>query len=119
MWVACWAGLVRSSCPGQSDAVVSSIADRMNIPKADILGATEVEEGAGSQNPAVKLALAETHVIQETRRYFEDVRTVSFCTRPSYSTHTARCRAGVAVRTFDSPIADNDSREEHPVRYDG
>ncbi|KAF8584613.1 RNA-binding domain-containing protein [Ramaria rubella] len=54
-----------------SDAVVSSIADRMHIPKADILGATE-SEGASSQNPAVKLALAETHIIQETKRYFED-----------------------------------------------
>lgn len=56
--------------------MVSSIADRMKIPKADILGATESDEGgAGSQNPAVKLALAETHIIQETKRYFEDVRT--------------------------------------------
>ncbi|KAF8507695.1 hypothetical protein BU17DRAFT_57223 [Hysterangium stoloniferum] len=55
-----------------SDAVATSIADRMNISKADILGASESEEGGTSHNPAVKLALAETHVIQETRRYFED-----------------------------------------------
>ncbi|GJJ13997.1 hypothetical protein Clacol_008254 [Clathrus columnatus] len=54
-----------------SDAVVSSIADRLGIPKADILGAS-AEHGTGSQNPGVKLALAETHIIQETRRYFED-----------------------------------------------
>jgi multiple RNA-binding domain-containing protein 1 len=44
--------------------VASSIADRMNIPKADILNPE-------SDNAAVKLALAETHVIQETKTYLE------------------------------------------------
>ncbi|KAI0078426.1 hypothetical protein K474DRAFT_1593990 [Panus rudis PR-1116 ss-1] len=47
-----------------SDAVVSSIADRMNISKADILNPE-------SENAAVKLALAETHVIQETKSFLE------------------------------------------------
>ncbi|KAJ7865707.1 hypothetical protein B0H13DRAFT_2236885 [Mycena leptocephala] len=41
-----------------SDAVASSIADRMRISK-------------GSDNAAVKLALAETHIIQETKTYLE------------------------------------------------
>ncbi|KAF9021090.1 RNA-binding domain-containing protein [Hymenopellis radicata] len=50
----------------KSDAVASSIADRMNIPKSDILN----PEG-GSDNAAVKLALAETHIIQETKTYLE------------------------------------------------
>jgi multiple RNA-binding domain-containing protein 1 len=50
----------------QSDAVVSSVADRMRISKADILN-------PDSDGAAVKLALAETHVIQETKKYFEDV----------------------------------------------
>lgn len=50
------------SSVSQSDAVVSSVADRMKIDKADILG-------ADSTNAAVKLALAETHVIQETKDY--------------------------------------------------
>ncbi|KAG2129499.1 hypothetical protein DEU56DRAFT_956732 [Suillus clintonianus] len=47
-----------------SDAVASSIADRMGIAKADILNPE-------SDNAAVKLALAETHVIQETKSYLE------------------------------------------------
>ncbi|KAH9887035.1 hypothetical protein C8Q73DRAFT_748774 [Cubamyces lactineus] len=47
-----------------SDAVVSSIADRMSISKADILNPE-------SDNAAVKLALAETHVIQETKNFLE------------------------------------------------
>ncbi|KAI9457851.1 hypothetical protein HD554DRAFT_2141462 [Boletus coccyginus] len=47
-----------------SDAVVSSIADRLSISKADILNPE-------SSNAAVKLALAETHVIQETKSYLE------------------------------------------------
>ena len=44
--------------------MVSSIADRMNIAKADVLNPE-------TDNAAVKLALAETHVIQETKSYLE------------------------------------------------
>lgn len=44
--------------------MVSSIADRLSISKADILNPE-------SSNAAVKLALAETHVIQETKLYLE------------------------------------------------
>ncbi|KAI9456134.1 hypothetical protein BJY52DRAFT_1204852 [Lactarius psammicola] len=47
-----------------SDAVLSSVADRMNISKSDILD----PEGSDA---AVKLALAETHIIQETKTYLE------------------------------------------------
>ncbi|KAF9789120.1 hypothetical protein BJ322DRAFT_522591 [Thelephora terrestris] len=47
-----------------SDAVVSSVADRMKISKSDILN-------PDSENAAVKLALAETHVINETKAYLE------------------------------------------------
>lgn len=53
----------------QSDAVVSSVADRLKISKSDILNSE-----SGTTNPAVKLALAETHVIQETKKYLEEVR---------------------------------------------
>ncbi|KAH9476672.1 Multiple RNA-binding domain-containing protein 1 [Psilocybe cubensis] len=48
-----------------SDAVASSIAARMNIDKSEILNP---ESG---DNAAVKLALAETHIIQETKSYLE------------------------------------------------
>ncbi|KAH7098273.1 RNA-binding domain-containing protein [Auriculariales sp. MPI-PUGE-AT-0066] len=48
-----------------ADAVASSIADRMKIDKAAIVG-------ADSENAAVKLALAETHIINETKKFFED-----------------------------------------------
>ncbi|KAF6749962.1 rRNA primary transcript binding protein [Ephemerocybe angulata] len=51
-----------------SDAVASSIADRMNIPKTAILNP---ESGESSTNPSVKLALAETHIITETKAYLE------------------------------------------------
>ncbi|KAH9990870.1 hypothetical protein BJV77DRAFT_1060893 [Russula vinacea] len=47
-----------------SDAVLSSVADRMNISKSDILDPE-------SPDAAVKLALAETHIIQETKTYLE------------------------------------------------
>jgi multiple RNA-binding domain-containing protein 1 len=45
--------------------VASSIANRMNIDKSEILNP---ENG---DSPAVKLALAETHIIQETKSYLE------------------------------------------------
>ncbi|KAJ6615636.1 hypothetical protein B0H10DRAFT_2164825 [Mycena sp. CBHHK59/15] len=48
-----------------SDAVASSVADRMKISKSDILNPES------SDNAAVKLALAETHIIQETKTYLE------------------------------------------------
>ncbi|TDL26946.1 RNA-binding domain-containing protein [Rickenella mellea] len=51
-----------------SDAVASSIADRMNISKADILNSQAEDDNT---SPAVKLALAETHIIQETKNYLE------------------------------------------------
>ncbi|KAL1692422.1 hypothetical protein GGG16DRAFT_51413 [Schizophyllum commune] len=60
-----------------SDAVASSIADRMNIAKAAILNPEE------SDNAAVRLALAETHIIQETKSYLESqgVNLTSFSTK--------------------------------------
>ncbi|KAF7421208.1 Multiple RNA-binding domain-containing protein 1 [Pleurotus ostreatus] len=47
-----------------SDAVASSVASRMNISKSEILNPE-------SDNAAVKLALAETHIISETKTYLE------------------------------------------------
>ncbi|KAF1831588.1 RNA-binding domain-containing protein [Decorospora gaudefroyi] len=46
-----------------ADAVMSTIADRMGISKAELLDPT-------SSDAAVKQAHAETHVIQETKSYF-------------------------------------------------
>ncbi|PLW35268.1 hypothetical protein PCASD_13674 [Puccinia coronata f. sp. avenae] len=48
-----------------SDAVASSVAARLKIGKAELFSPDAV-------NPAVKLALAETHVIQETKQFLED-----------------------------------------------
>ncbi|KAG1731034.1 hypothetical protein EDB19DRAFT_1739512, partial [Suillus lakei] len=56
-----------------SDAVASSVADRMGIGKADILNPE-------SDNAAVKLALAETHVIQETKSYLESQGNIPYGT---------------------------------------
>ena len=44
------------------DAVISSVADRLGVDKADLLD-------PASSNAAVKQAHAETHVIQETKSY--------------------------------------------------
>nr|POE66102.1 multiple rna-binding domain-containing protein 1 [Quercus suber] len=46
------------------DAVVSSVAERLGIPKSEVLDPT-------SSDAAVKQAHAETHIIQETKAYFK------------------------------------------------
>jgi len=48
---------------GQADSVMSSVAERLGVSKADLLDPT-------SSDAAVKQAHAETHVIQETKAYF-------------------------------------------------
>ncbi|KAJ2705239.1 Multiple RNA-binding domain-containing protein 1 [Coemansia sp. IMI 203386] len=49
-----------------ADAVADSISERLSISKADLLSADS------SGNPAVRLALAETHIINDTKQFFED-----------------------------------------------
>ncbi|RKO84594.1 hypothetical protein BDK51DRAFT_15034, partial [Blyttiomyces helicus] len=48
-----------------SNAVAESMAQKLGVKKSDILD-------ADSENMAVRLALAETHVITETKQYLED-----------------------------------------------
>lgn len=52
-----------------SDAVASSISDRFDVPKSVLLGTDD--DGTGA-SPAVRLALAETRIIQETKQFFAD-----------------------------------------------
>ena len=56
-----WSGLYMNS-----DAVVNSIATRLKIDKNEILNSNS------SSNPAVKVALAETHIINETKGFLKD-----------------------------------------------
>ncbi|KAI6143210.1 hypothetical protein BKA82DRAFT_4183819 [Pisolithus tinctorius] len=72
-----------------SDAVASSIADRLNISKADILNPE-------SDNAAVKLALAETHVIQETKVYLESQGVI-------LSTFSSRARSDTIILVKNIP----------------
>ena len=51
----------------QSDAVAEAMAKKLGVKKADILDPE-------SENMAVRLALAETHIINETKQYLEAVR---------------------------------------------
>ncbi|GAW04849.1 pre-rrna processing protein [Lentinula edodes] len=90
-----------------SDAVASSIADRMNIPKADILN-PDSDDPSSSTNPAVKLALAETHIINETKAYFESngVVLASFS-----SSRTARADTTILVKNIPYGTSDTQIRE--------
>ncbi|KAJ2708145.1 Multiple RNA-binding domain-containing protein 1 [Coemansia spiralis] len=49
-----------------ADAVADSISERLSISKAELLSA----DSAG--NPAVRLALAETHIVNDAKRFFEE-----------------------------------------------
>lgn len=69
--------------------MVSSVADRMNISKADILN-------PDSDNAAVKLALAETHVIQETKTYLESEGVI-------LSSFSARARSDTIILVKNIP----------------
>ncbi|KAF8830016.1 hypothetical protein HHX47_DHR2000128 [Lentinula edodes] len=90
-----------------SDAVASSIADRMNIPKADILN-PDSDDPSSSTNPAVKLALAETHIINETKAYLESNSVVlaSFS-----SSRTARADTTILVKNIPYGTSDTQIRE--------
>ncbi|PWN45247.1 RNA-binding domain-containing protein [Ceraceosorus guamensis] len=55
-----------------ADAVASSVAQRLGIEKAQVVGADwDADGGSKGLGPAVKLALAETRVIQETKAFLE------------------------------------------------
>ncbi|KAJ1672530.1 Multiple RNA-binding domain-containing protein 1, partial [Spiromyces aspiralis] len=54
-----------------ADAVADAICHRLNISKTDLLESSG-EEGGSKVSPAVRLALAETHIIAETKQYLED-----------------------------------------------
>ena len=74
--------------------MVSSVADRMKISKSDILNPE-------SENAAVKLALAETHIINETKTYLESqgVLLDSFSTL-SGSNHIRRSDTVILVKNI-------------------
>ncbi|PVV04503.1 hypothetical protein BB560_000995 [Smittium megazygosporum] len=64
-----------------TDAIADSISERLKINKADLLLNSDIGLGTNPNNdsknkaeisPAVRLALAETHIISETKRFFED-----------------------------------------------
>ena len=75
--------------------MASSIADRMSISKADILNPE-------SDNAAVKLALAETHVIQETKTYLESHGVIlsSFSPTSTSSTRIPRSDTTILVKNI-------------------
>ncbi len=53
----------------QSDAVVASISARLGVKKSDILDPS-------AQNLAVRVALAETQLLNETKTFLENVHDV-------------------------------------------
>ncbi|KAG8901696.1 Multiple RNA-binding domain-containing protein 1 [Tulasnella sp. 403] len=110
-----WATLYMNVCPSyigamsitdehiKSDAVASSIADRLNISKSDILNSD-----TDTANPAVKLALAETQIIQETKQYLTEngVNLDAFG-----STRTARSSTVILVKNIPYGTAVSDLRQ--------
>lgn len=74
------------------DAVVSSISDRLGVSKAAIVEHENDDGGDGkSIDPAVRVALAEAHVINETKRYLEaqGMNVAAFANSPLKSARSA------------------------------
>ncbi|KAG7085951.1 hypothetical protein E1B28_003479 [Marasmius oreades] len=92
-----------------SDAVASSIADRMGIPKSSILSESTEETGTGTANPAVKLALAETHVINETKAYFES-HGVVLSSFSSDTRNRTRTRSDTTILVKNIPYGTGESQ---------
>ena len=96
----------------QSDAVANSIADRLGISKADIVNPDSSGVGGSA---AVKLALAETHIIAETKKYFEQVGVVIRDSHQCLTRSLAKRRLGPLLATANSSIEIDHSRQEYPV----
>ena len=60
-------GLGRGGCRAQSNAVAEAMAERLKVDKSDLL-----DRDADSM--AVRLALAETHIVAETKDFLAQVR---------------------------------------------
>ncbi|KAL1988004.1 hypothetical protein VTN96DRAFT_1528 [Rasamsonia emersonii] len=82
-----------------ADAVMSSVAERLGVSKADLLDPT-------SSDAAVKQAHAETHVIQETKAYFaaNGVNLDSFKQRE-------RGNTAILVKNFSYGVTTSDLRK--------
>ncbi|KAG9037626.1 Multiple RNA-binding domain-containing protein 1 [Tulasnella sp. JGI-2019a] len=78
-----------------SDAVAASVADRLKISKGDILNAE-----TGTTNPAVKLALAETHIINETKKYLEDNGIILDSSQTSTTRSAPRSNTTILVKNI-------------------
>ncbi|KDE05252.1 hypothetical protein MVLG_04387 [Microbotryum lychnidis-dioicae p1A1 Lamole] len=76
-------GLTWATLYMNSDAVMTSVSDRLGLSKATLLDPTV-------DSAAVRVALAETHVITETKQYFQSagVNVSSFASRGPRSTTT-------------------------------
>ncbi|KAJ8075742.1 Multiple RNA-binding domain-containing protein 1 [Marasmius tenuissimus] len=85
-----------------SDAVASSIADRMAISKASIIN-PEPDSSESTTNPAVKLALAETHIINETKAYLESNGVV-------LSSFASRARSDTTILVKNIPYGTTESQ---------
>lgn len=69
--------------------MAASVASRMGISKSELLNGDDA-------NAAVKLALAETHVIEETKKYFEDEEIVL----ESFSPKVPRSQTTILVKNI-------------------
>lgn len=81
---------------------MSSVADRLKVDKSELLDPS-------SNNAAVRLALAETHVIAETKKYFENVGGLPLSgTERELIQCTLRRKASILLL---SPSEDRDRRQ--------
>lgn len=85
----------------RADAVIDTLAERLGLRKGDVMG---VKDGLSSGDAAVRLALAETAVIEENRRYFAehgiDMEALVSMTMDELDTTIERSKTAILVKNL-------------------
>lgn len=97
----------------RGDAVVDNLADRLGLRKGDLLN---IKDGLSSGDAAVRLALGETHIIEENREFFRN-HGVDMDALVSVKGNTPQKRSSTAILVKNLPY-DTELEELTKVFHD-
>ncbi len=90
----------------RSDTVLDAVAARLGVPKSSIM---DTSAGRGDLSLATRLAVAETHIIQETKEYLESQGVIldAFTGKPSH-----RSNLVILVKNLPFSVNPDDLRKQ-------
>ena len=97
----------------RGDAIVDNLADRLGLRKGDILN---IKDGLSSGDAAVRLAMGETHIIEENREFFRN-HGVDMDALMSVKGNTLQKRSSTAILVKNLPY-DTELEELTKVFHD-